>query len=108
MVADGSQRVDIWVRNEGVVHWCDVTVSEPACPSFVERAAGEAGVAVRAAESRKKSKWKDLAAEAGAQVDPAVHDNGEDECSPDAGGSERGETLASAAERQGSVCVIMS
>jgi hypothetical protein len=66
----GEERVDIWVRSEAVVYWCDVVVTEPACPSIVEEAKKSSGAAVRAAEAGKLSHWASLAAEAGAKVVP--------------------------------------
>ena len=71
MVSDtGEHRVDIWVRVDGVVKWCDVTVTDPCNDSVVADAAKSAGAAARNAESKKRSSWKDLADVAGADVVP--------------------------------------
>lgn len=67
---DGLHRVDIWVRNDAVEHWADVTVVEPGCPTQLARAAKEEGAAVCAGEARKMAKWKDLAMEYKATVQP--------------------------------------
>jgi hypothetical protein len=68
--ARGDDRVDIWVRSDAVVYWCDVVVTEPACPAIVEEAKESAGAAVRAAEAKKQSSWASLASEAGVKVVP--------------------------------------
>ena len=65
-----KRRIDIWTRVDGVVKWCDVTVTDPCNDSVVAEAAKSAGAAVRNAESKKRSSWKDLATIAGADVVP--------------------------------------
>ena len=51
-----NERVDLWVYNNGVTYWCDVTVVEPANPSYPASASREAS-ALASAESKKRSKW---------------------------------------------------
>jgi len=74
IIADGEGRIDLWVRSEGVVYWCDVVVTEPGCHSnifnIVARASREAGEAGRAAEAGKVDKYKPLADRDGATVIP--------------------------------------
>ena len=70
MVAGSKEQIDLWVRSEGVVYWCDVTVTETGCPSIVERAAREAGSAVHVAEGKKVSKYRKFAERDGATVVP--------------------------------------
>ena len=53
----GQDRIDIWVRVDGVVRWCDVTVTDPSGRSIVAKAAVEAGAAARRAEGQKHSAW---------------------------------------------------
>lgn len=52
---DENERLDLWVRVEGELIWCDVIVTDPACPSILAAAAKEAGAAVEKAESSKRS-----------------------------------------------------
>jgi hypothetical protein len=66
----GENRIDIWTRVDGVVKWCDVTVTDPCNESVVAEASKSAGAAARKAESKKRSSWKDLATAAGADVVP--------------------------------------
>jgi len=67
---EGDERIDLWVWADSVVKWCDVTVTDPSRESVMNAAAKSAGAAVRLAESKKRSKWRDLAAAAGAEVVP--------------------------------------
>ena len=66
----GDERIDMWVWADSVVKWCDVTVTDPSRESVMHAAAKTAGAAVRLAESKKRSKYKDLAVEAGADLVP--------------------------------------
>ena len=66
----GNERMDLWARVEGVLMWCDVTVTDPACPSVVAEAAKEAGVAVKRAEQKKRSNYREQADEADAMLIP--------------------------------------
>ena len=61
LVAEGFERADIWVRSDGRVYWLDATVTECCCPSYVDRAATEAGSAVAGAETKKRAHWAALA-----------------------------------------------
>ena len=56
-----SHRVDLWVMCDGVAHWCDVTVADPASPSYLISSTTERGFAVKKAEGQKRSKWSTLA-----------------------------------------------
>jgi hypothetical protein len=67
---DGNERLDLWVRVEGELMWCDVIVTDPACPSIVAAAAKKAGAAVEKAESSKRSRYRALAEEAEATLIP--------------------------------------
>ena len=49
--------MDLWVRIDGVVRWCDLTVSEPGVRSALAASSVRAGSAAKAAEARKLSKW---------------------------------------------------
>jgi hypothetical protein len=60
-LATGNHRIDLWVRNDGVTYWGDVTIADPARPSYLPNSAEQAGVAVSRAETGKISKWKKLA-----------------------------------------------
>jgi hypothetical protein len=55
-----AHRVDLWVRCDGVVHWCDVTVADPACPSYLASSASQPGFAAKRAEGLKRAKWDKL------------------------------------------------
>ena len=61
IVPDTAHRIDLWVRTDGEIRWCDLTVSDPALPSYVAAAAVKRGCVAELAESRKVSKWKKLA-----------------------------------------------
>jgi hypothetical protein len=50
-------RIDLLVRCEGLAYWGDVTVTEPANPSYLARSCEQAGYALSLAESRKRSVW---------------------------------------------------
>jgi hypothetical protein len=67
---NGNDRVDLWLRVDGDIIWCDLTVTDPCCPSIVDAAAESQGAAVRIAESKKRSQWGPLADEMGAKVVP--------------------------------------
>ena len=55
----------------GLMEWSSgVTVTDPSNDSVVADAAKASGVAARNAESKKRSKWKDLAAKEGAEIVP--------------------------------------
>ena len=69
VVPGTAHRVDLVVRADGVVHWCDAVVTDPGNPSVVLGAAGKQGFAVDKAEQYKISKWKKLAP-VGVQVVP--------------------------------------
>jgi hypothetical protein len=60
-LCDGRERVDLWVRNDCITYWGDVTVADPGCPSYLPTSAVRAGVAVSRAETGKFSKWSKLA-----------------------------------------------
>ena len=61
LVPGTAHRVDLWVRTDGVVRWCDLTVSDPGMPSYLPTAASKMCHAAELAESKKRSKWKLLA-----------------------------------------------
>jgi hypothetical protein len=56
----GNERVDLWVYNGGTTYWCDVTVVEPANPSYLAASAVREGSAALSAVSKKRSKWSRL------------------------------------------------
>jgi hypothetical protein len=60
-LCDGNNRIDLWVRNDCVTYWGDVTVADPGCPSYLPNSAERPGVAVSRAEVGKLSKWSKLA-----------------------------------------------
>ena len=66
-----SERVDVLVRCEGLVYWCDVSVAEPASASYLEQSCKKAGWAASKAEAAKTSKWKKFAP-SGVRVQPLV------------------------------------
>ena len=70
LVSEGFERADLWVRSDGKVYWLDATVTECCCPSYVDRAAREAGSAVAGAEAKKMAQWAALAERLGAEVVP--------------------------------------
>ena len=53
--------VDLWVRCDGVVHWCDVTVAERGNPSYLVLSQSQSGFAAKRAEGQKRAKWDKLA-----------------------------------------------
>ena len=56
---DRQHRLDLWVRtDDGVVSWCDVSVSEPGRKTYLGLgSATKPGVAAKQAEAHKKSVW---------------------------------------------------
>jgi hypothetical protein len=68
----GEDRVDIWVRADSTVMWCDVTVTDPSCKSIVAAAAKNVGAAAKRADGQKRSAWRDLAEAENADVVPLV------------------------------------
>jgi hypothetical protein len=65
-------RVDIYVRMGGTVKWLDVTVTDPAGGSILDKAAVESGAAAKRAEGQKKSSYKKLADKLDALIVPIV------------------------------------
>jgi hypothetical protein len=61
VVPGTAHRVDLWARSDGITHWCDVTITDPAAPSYLPLSANEQGYAVNKAEGAKLSKWLPLA-----------------------------------------------
>ena len=59
-LCDGNERIDLWVRNDCITYWGDVTVADPGCASYLPASAQRAGVAVSRAEAGKFSKWSQL------------------------------------------------
>ena len=66
---DGNQRIDLLVRCGGIAYWGDVSVSEPANPSYLPILFKKKGYAVKKSEGMKTTKWKDIAP-TGAVVQP--------------------------------------
>jgi hypothetical protein len=69
-------RVDLWARtDDGQVFWCDVSLPDPAQQTYLENgSASSGGVAAKAIESVKNSKWSKLVP-AGVQLFPLVIEN---------------------------------
>jgi len=69
---ESNARADLWVRdNDGRVHWCDLEVSDPSQPSYLQRgSARKPGVAAKTAESNKVSEWKKRLPENGVDFRP--------------------------------------
>jgi hypothetical protein len=68
----GQHRVDILVRTDSTTKWCDVTVTDPSCPSYVDKAAVQEGTAAKIAEGGKNSKYRKLAERMDAIIVPLV------------------------------------
>jgi hypothetical protein len=68
----GEDRVDIWVRTDSAVKWCDVTVTDPTGRSILDAAAKTAGAAAKRADGQKRSAWRELADAEDADVIPLV------------------------------------